>query len=305
MVFIRRRFIVPAYMTLEGIIFFAPQVYLGGNYCPAWGVIRFAMIIHEYNITAGIDIGSLSTDAVILKGDEILSYSVVPTLSSSEAAANLAYQAALSDAALEMSRVERVVATGYGRSSTDLADKAVTEITCHAVGARHLFAEAMSVIDIGGQDSKVIRLSEDGRVEDFAMNDKCAAGTGRFLEVMARALDTELTSLGDLSALAVQDVRISSTCTVFAESEVVALVAGGTSKEDIIRGLHRAIAERIYGMVVRLRANPPYVMTGGVAKNSGVVCAIEERLQTRLLLPKEPQIVGALGAAIIARKLMP
>ncbi|MHB9036278.1 MAG: acyl-CoA dehydratase activase [Armatimonadota bacterium] len=253
-------------------------------------------------ITAGIDIGSLSTDAVILKGNEIVSYSVVPTLSSSEEAAARAYEAALNDAKLGKSNVERVIATGYGRSSTELADKAITEITCHAVGARHLFPEAMSVIDIGGQDSKVIRLAEDGRVEDFAMNDKCAAGTGRFLEVMAHALDTELTALGRLSGLATQDVRVSSTCTVFAESEVVALVAKGLPKEDIIRGLHRSIAERIYGMVVRLRAGSPFVMTGGVAKNSGVVSAIEERLGARLLLPEEPQIVGALGAAISARK---
>lgn len=251
-------------------------------------------------ITAGIDIGSLSTDAVILKDGEILSYAVVPTLSSSEEAAQRAYETALKDVALDKSCVTRVIATGYGRTSTDLADKAITEITCHAVGARYLFSEAMSVIDIGGQDSKVIRLSEDGRVDDFAMNDKCAAGTGRFLEVMARALDTELTLLGELSACSTQDVRISSTCTVFAESEVVALVARVTPKEDIIRGLHDAIAERIYGMVIRLRAHAPFVMTGGVAKNAGVVRAIENRLETRLIVPEEPQIVGALGAALLA-----
>ena len=134
------------------------------------------------------------------------------------------------------------------------------------------------------------------------MNDKCAAGTGRFLEVMARSLDTDLQSLGVLSASSKNDVRISSTCTVFAESEVVALVAQGVAKEDIIRGLHRSVAERIFAMVARLRAEGPYVMTGGVAKNLGVVAAIEERLDARLLLPEEPQIVGALGAAIVAKK---
>jgi predicted CoA-substrate-specific enzyme activase len=252
------------------------------------------------NITAGIDIGSLSTDAVILKDGKILSYAVIPTLSSSEGAAKQAYESALSDAKIDKSDVSRVIATGYGRTGTDLADKAITEITCHAVGARRLYSEAMSVIDIGGQDSKVIRLSEDGRVDDFAMNDKCAAGTGRFLEVMARALDTDLTLLGELSKQATQDVRISSTCTVFAESEVVALVAKGMPKEDIIRGLHDSIAERIYGMVVRLRAHAPFVMTGGVAKNSGVVRAIEKRLDADIIVPDEPQIVGALGAAILA-----
>lgn len=251
-------------------------------------------------ITAGVDIGSLSTDVVILRDEEMVSYAIVPTLSSSEVAAKSAYEAALESAGMSASDVSAVVATGYGRTSIDFADKAVTEITCHALGARRLFAEANTVVDIGGQDSKVIRLSRDGRVEDFSMNDKCAAGTGRFLEVMARSLDTSLDSLGSLSALSAADVRISSTCTVFAESEVVALVAKGVPKEDIIRGLHKSVAERVYAMIARLRAEPPFVMTGGVAKNSGVVAALEERLGAIILLPDEPQIVGALGAAIVA-----
>lgn len=261
------------------------------------------MNANNYEIlSAGIDIGSLSTDAVILADRRILAYSIVPTLSSSVKAARAAYDQALKSAGSAADAIARVVATGYGRGSIDFADKTVTEITCHATGARWLFPQARTVIDIGGQDSKVIRLSEDGRVDDFAMNDKCAAGTGRFLEVMARSLDTDLHSLGHLSALSKEDVRISSTCTVFAESEVVALVAQGVAKEDIIRGLHRSVAERIFAMVTRLRAEGPFVMTGGVAKNSGVVAAIEERLQSTLLLPEEPQIVGALGAAIIASR---
>lgn len=255
-------------------------------------------------ITAGIDVGSLSTDAVILDIDRILSYAIVPTLADSGAAAVKAYEIALKSAGLTREDVAEIAATGYGRGSIEFASRTVTEITCHAVGARRLFPEAAGVIDIGGQDSKVIRLSADGRVEDFAMNDKCAAGTGRFLEVMARSLGTELELLGDLAARSTRDVRISSTCTVFAESEVVALVAKGVPKEDIVRGLHRAVAERIYGMVGRLRARPPFVMTGGVAKNSGVVAAVEELLQTHVLLPDEPQIVGALGAAIIAQQAL-
>ena len=257
---------------------------------------------HADAITAGVDIGSLSTDAVLLKDNKILAYVVVPTLSNSEAAAVRAYKSVLSQAGITAGDVARVIATGYGRASTDFADKAVTEITCHATGARRLFRDAKSVIDIGGQDSKVIRLSGDGRVEDFAMNDKCAAGTGRFLEVMARSLDTGLDALGALSALSTNDIRINSTCTVFAESEVVALVAKGLPKEDILRGLHVSVADRIYGMVVRLRAEGPFVMTGGVAKNTGVIAAIEEQLRTKVLIPQEPQIVGALGAAIIASK---
>lgn len=253
-------------------------------------------------VVAGVDIGSLSTDVVILRGDETLSHAIVPTLASSEKAAEEAFGQALASAGLERGDVSNVVATGYGRTSIEFASKAITEITCHAVGAKRLFPQAMSVIDIGGQDSKVIRLAPDGRVEDFAMNDKCAAGTGRFLEVMARSLDADLSSLGEIASRSTQDVRISSTCTVFAESEVVALVAKGVPKEDIVRGLHRAIAERIYGMVVRLRAQPPFVMTGGVAKNSGVVASIDEQLRTAVLLPSEPQVVGALGAAVLARK---
>ncbi len=255
-------------------------------------------------ITAGIDIGSLSTDAVILIGDQIASYAIVPTLSSSESAAKLAYEQALASACLSSNDIEKVVSTGYGRASIDFSYKTVTEITCHAIGARMLYPEARTVIDIGGQDSKVIRISSDGCVDDFAMNDKCAAGTGRFLEVMARSLDTDLESLGHLSSLATEDVRISSTCTVFAESEVVALVAGGAAKQDIIRGLHRSVAERVYAMVARLRAVGPFVMTGGVAKNSGVQAALEERLNAKLLVPDEPQIVGALGAAIAATRII-
>ena len=258
-------------------------------------------MLTDQQVTAGIDIGSLTTDAVILKGDRVLAYTIVPTLSSAESAAISAYESALDIAGLNEGDVANVISTGYGRASIDFADKAITEITCHALGARYLFPQARSVIDIGGQDSKLIRLSDEGRVEDFAMNDRCAAGTGRFLEVMARALDTDLESLGQLSALSVQDIRISSTCTVFAESEVVALVAGGVPKEDIINGLHSSVAERIHAMATRLRAQPPFVMTGGVAKNSGVIAALRMRLNADLLLPDEPQIVGAIGAAITAR----
>ncbi|MBI2844197.1 MAG: 2-hydroxyglutaryl-CoA dehydratase [Armatimonadetes bacterium] len=252
-------------------------------------------------ITAGIDIGSLTADAVILRDNAVIGYKVVPTGASSENAARVAYDAALESAKMTEADVEAVAATGYGRSSVPFTQRTITEITCHAVGTRSLFRDAASVVDIGGQDSKVIRLSADGRVEDFAMNDKCAAGTGRFLEVMAAALETDLELLGELSARSTERIRISSTCTVFAESEVVALVARGVPKEDIIRGLHEAIAERIYSMVRRLRAAEPFVMTGGVAKNKGVVRAIESRLGTSLRLPEEPQIVGALGAAIMAR----
>jgi len=254
-------------------------------------------------IVAGIDVGSLTTDVVILRGNEILSYAIVPTVASSEESAMRGYREALQKAGIGPDAVVRIIATGYGRYSTGLAHKSLTEITCHAVGARCLFPKARAVIDIGGQDSKVIKLTEDGTLEDFVMNDKCAAGTGRFLEVMARSLGVSLESLGELSSKASGDVRITATCTVFAESEVVALVAAGVPTEDIIRGLHRAVADRIVGMVARLRAQPPFVMTGGVAKNKGVVSAVREVLGGEILVPEEPQIVGALGAAVLARSL--
>jgi (R)-2-hydroxyacyl-CoA dehydratese activating ATPase len=254
--------------------------------------------------TAGIDIGSLSAEALILDATEgVLGFSILPTGASSEAAGENAYSEALHRAGMSREDISSVVATGYGRISVPFATRTVTEITCHALGARWLFPTAATVIDIGGQDSKVVRLSADGRVEDFTMNDKCAAGTGRFLEVMARALESDVEMLGELSSGSKQDVKISSTCTVFAESEVVGLIARGVPREDIIRGLHTSIAERIHGMVRRIGGRGPFVMTGGVAKNTGVLHAIEERLGETVLVPAEPQIVGALGAAIAALEL--
>jgi len=251
-------------------------------------------------ITAGIDIGSLTADAVVLADGEIAGFSIVPTGANSENSGRQAFTAALDCAGITDDKVSAVAATGYGRGSIPFAGRTVTEITCHAVGARKLYPDVACVIDIGGQDCKVVCLSPDGRVEDFMMNDKCAAGTGRFLEVMAQALETDLQSLGELSARSTRHVKISSTCTVFAESEVISLVARGMPKEDIVRGLHEAIAERIYGMTRRLRAREPFVMTGGVAKNIGVVHALEYRLGAGIFVPEEPQIVGALGAAIMA-----
>lgn len=251
-------------------------------------------------LTAGIDVGSLSTDVVIYDGQNICGYCILPTLADGEYAARKALETSLDSCGANENELEFIVATGYGRSSLSFANRTITEITCHAIGARVLFPEAVTVIDIGGQDSKVIRLTTDGRVDDFLMNDKCAAGTGRFLEVMARALGTDITNLAALSVIDESDVRISSTCTVFAESEVVALVASGTPREDIIGGLHRSVAQRIAGMVSKLSAKPPYVMTGGVAKNAGIVRAVEQVLQTQVFVPEEPQIVGALGAAVLA-----
>jgi predicted CoA-substrate-specific enzyme activase len=179
----------------------------------------------------------------------------------------------------------------------------ITEITCHARGAFFVHPGTRTVIDIGGQDSKVIRLDEKGRNVDFQMNDKCAAGTGRFLEVMAHALEVKLEDLGPLSRGAQRTIKISSTCTVFAETEVVSLIADNQPKDVIIRGLHESIADRILGLVQRVGLEETVALTGGVAKNEGVVQALESRLKVRLFIPPEPQIIGALGAALIARDL--
>ena len=193
---------------------------------------------------AGIDVGSLSTDVVILDArSEVSSYSIVDTGANSTEASEEALEKALAEASIDRGHLVRVVATGYGRASVPLAEKKVTEISCHALGAHHLFPDTGTVIDIGGQDSKVIRVGEDGKVLDFTMNDKCAAGTGRFLEVMANKLQVPLDEMGEMSLNAAGEVLISSVCTVFAESEVVSLVARNHPKEEILRGIHRAIVQ--------------------------------------------------------------
>jgi predicted CoA-substrate-specific enzyme activase len=183
------------------------------------------------------------------------------------------------------------------------ADKRVTEITCHAIGATYLFPEVGTVIDIGGQDSKVIHVGRGGKVLDFAMNDKCAAGTGRFLEVMATRLHLDLDRLGDLSLCASREVNISSVCTVFAESEVVSLIARNHPREEIVRGLHCAVVSRIMAMVKTVGIHGLITMTGGVAKNRGILSLMEEKLGRKILVHSEPQIIGALGAAFMAMEL--
>jgi predicted CoA-substrate-specific enzyme activase len=249
-------------------------------------------------IVAGIDIGSLSSEAVILRDGEIMSYSILPTGADTQKAVRMCMQEALERANLKFEDLAATVATGYGRINVSFATKTVTEITCHARGAHRLFPGTRTVIDMGGQDSKVISIDAEGRVLDFVMNDKCAAGTGRFLEVMAGALEVDLEEMGKRSARARNGVIISSMCTVFAESEVISLIAAGCSKNDIIRGLHEAISKRIFTMAGKLRLEGPITMTGGVAKNRGIVDALGRMLKSRIQLPEEPQIVGALGAAL-------
>ncbi len=255
-------------------------------------------------IYAGIDVGSLSSEALLL--DEhggVLGHSIAGTGSNPRETARRCMAQALVEAGVDEGRIVMAVATGYGRIRVPFADREVTEITCHAKGARRLFPGTRTVVDIGGQDSKVITLDESGKVTDFAMNDKCAAGTGRFLEVMAAALETELGDMGGRSLEAGKGVPISSMCTVFAESEVISLIAEGRKPEEIIRGLHESIARRVFGMSRRLRVRPEITFSGGVAKNQGMVEALKELFRLPVNVPEEPQLVGALGAAVCARDM--
>jgi predicted CoA-substrate-specific enzyme activase len=254
---------------------------------------------------AGIDVGSLSADTVILDDQRrIVSYDISPTGANSKVAGAVSFRQALDRAGISANRIACSVSTGYGRVSLEFADKAVTEITCHGRGAFHLFPDTRTIVDIGGQDSKVIKLGAGGKVTDFSMNDKCAAGTGRFLEVMAKALEVDLEEMGPLSMKSTEFIAISSMCTVFAESEVISLVARAKPKEDIINGIHKAICNRIASLMDRVGTEAEVTMTGGVAKNSGIVESIGAKVGGRINVPEEPQIVGALGAALIAMDLM-
>jgi len=251
---------------------------------------------------AGVDVGSISAEVVIVDetGREA-GAAVEFTGADSVAASERTLLIALREAGITKDDLSRVVSTGYGRERVPFAQDRVTEITCHARGAVSLFPEARTVVDIGGQDSKVIRVDQEGRVQNFQMNDKCAAGTGRFLEVMARALEVELVEMGPLGLASTEKVSVSSVCTVFAESEVVGLIHQGLDRKDIIRGIHAAVADRTRALMGRVGVEPEVVMTGGVAKNQGVVQELSDRLGQKLHIPEEPQTVGALGAALIAR----
>ena len=251
---------------------------------------------------AGVDIGSTMTKVVIMNQATLASV-IGPTGPEHRKLANRVMEEALAEAKLAFKDITYVVATGYGRINVPFADKQITEISCHARGVAHLLPEVRTVIDIGGQDSKGIKLKE-GRVVDFVMNDKCAAGTGRFLEVTAEELGVSLEDMGRLSLEAENRVEISSTCTVFAAQEVVAKLSEGVALPDIIAGLHEAIAIRIYGMVRRLKIEREVALTGGGAKNIGLVKALEAKLGFPVLVPPEPLITGAIGAALLGKDIV-
>lgn len=249
----------------------------------------------------GIDSGSTSTNAVIMDQDRtIKAFSVVRTGAKSGESADRVLKDVLEKAGLSREDIAWIVSTGYGRVSIPFADENVTEISCHGKGAHYFNPKIRTILDIGGQDSKAIRLSEQGEVKDFVMNDKCAAGTGRFLEMIARTLEISLDELGAIALTSTENIEITSMCSVFAESEVISLIANNKEKNDIANGVCGAIANKAYGLLRRVGLEPDFMMTGGVAKNPGVVRAVEQKLGAKLYICEEPEIVGATGAALYA-----
>lgn len=254
--------------------------------------------------TVGIDIGSLATKIVLMKDGKIKALLQNRSLHNFTAIGTQLFYQILKDNNLTSDDIGNIYSTGYGRHSiSKLTSNIITEISAHARGAQYFYPKVQGIIDIGGQDSKVIKLNPKSfMVIDFQMNDKCAAGTGRFLEVMADALDIPIENLGNLALQSKSPVQISSTCTVFAESEVIGHFAQGTVKQDIAAGIHNSIAKRVASMVKRIQIVEPIVFCGGVALNPAVKIALENELKLKLLVPKYPQYIGAIGAALIAKE---
>jgi predicted CoA-substrate-specific enzyme activase len=252
-------------------------------------------------IVAGIDVGSVSTKVAMAVNNEMIYKVIIPTGWSPRQAGEHVLAAALNQAGVD-GKADFVVATGYGRIALPTANKAVTEITCHARGVAYLLPETRVVIDIGGQDSKIIKIGAQGRVLDFVMNDKCAAGTGRFMEVIAARLGVDVAELSDL-AKDETPIELNSMCTVFAESEVVGLLAKGTGKGEIVAGLHKAISRRIGAMVERINPESPIIFTGGVAQNKSLAHSLSTQLNMPVLVPEDCQFTGAIGAMLIAAEM--
>lgn len=253
---------------------------------------------------AGIDIGSVSSKIVALGEDgDILFYGVTDTRPDTEGVARYLMTQALDRTSLHLEDFTYIVSTGYGRVTVSFAQENRTEIVCHALGAHLLFRSARTIIDIGGQDTKIIRINEEGRVKQFVMNERCAAGTGRFTEVMARALGIDSSEWGNVVNSAQSRAKISSMCTVFAESEVISQIAQKVPVSNIVAGVCESIVTRVIQLSQKMGPlEKDVVFTGGVARNKGIVQILEEKLADRLLIPEIPQITGALGAALIARR---
>lgn len=250
-------------------------------------------------IVAGVDVGAATAKTAVVKDGELISWAVMPTGDLVDQAAYDVTVEALAKAGYTMKDLEHVCSTGYGRRAVKFSEKAISEIICHAKGVNYSYPDVRTIIDIGGQDSKVISVRSNGTVSDFVMNDKCAAGTGRFLEVMADVLRLSIDKMGQEALKSKHPARINSTCTIFAETEMVSLRAQRTPREDIVAGLHRAVSRRVSILGRQVGYKERIAFTGGVAKNVGIVHFLEESLETEILVPDPPQIMGALGAALL------
>ncbi len=251
---------------------------------------------------AGIDIGSAFSKAVIVAQGEIVSYHIMPSGGNYKLTADEVIKQALAKAKLSLKDIAYTVATGYGADNVSFAQQVVTDISCQGRGISHLFPSVRTVIDIGGQFTKVFKVDERGRATAFLLSEKCAAGSGRFLQVIAKVLQVNLEDIGELSLKSQKKVDFNTGCAVFAESEAISRIAEGASKEDILAGLHRTLAAKIQTMVQRLGIEPDCVVVGGGAKDVGLVKAIWEDIGRSLFVPEEPQLVAALGAALLAEE---
>lgn len=252
------------------------------------------------SITVGIDLGSRLSKIVIVKNDKSIYHDINDTGVNPQKTAEQLLNEALRESDLNRAEIDGIFSTGYGRNIVPFADKRVSEISCHAKGVNYFFPNAKTVIDIGGQDSKAILLGNNGKVIDFVMNDKCAAGTGRFLEVAANILEITVEDLQKVSLQSKEDIDINSTCVVFAESEIIGLIAAGKKSGDIVKAIHNSIARRIKNLLAQLSWQSPVIFTGGVAKNDGMIKAISKTLREEVLVPENSLITGALGAALLA-----
>jgi predicted CoA-substrate-specific enzyme activase len=249
-------------------------------------------------ISIGIDVGSVAAKAVAFDGQNVIAYDIMPTGWSPRDTGIALFERLMNKAQISKDNIKTIVGTGYGRVSLSFIDHKITEITCHGKGAHYLNSEIRTVIDIGGQDSKVIRLDEKGNIKEFLMNDKCAAGTGRFLQVMAHALEIDISQLSDI-ARGAEAQNINSMCTVFAESEVISLMASGASKESIAAGLLQSVCKKTYSLVSRVGVEDKVFFSGGVSKNELLGKLLSEKLETEVISSELSQFIGAIGASVI------
>jgi predicted CoA-substrate-specific enzyme activase len=250
-------------------------------------------------ITAGLDVGALFTKAVVVSEGSIVGWAMAPTGEASGASAEAALEQALGACSLARGSLEAIVATGAGKKEVPFAGQA-TEVLCAARGIRLLHPDAGGVIDLGGESTRVAKLDGQGEVVEFALNDKCAAGTGIFLDAMANVLGIPVEQMGPLSLQSSSAISITSTCVVFAESEVISQVHRQTPKKDILRGIHKSIASRVFGLASRIGLSAGAMAIGGLARNAGIIACLEELMGRKIRVPENPQIVSALGAALIA-----